>query len=245
MGHAVNLYARATPGFDDRVVQAGTLLQRAFAAHPGRIVQATSLGVEDMVVTDLLFRLKLPVPLATLDTGLLHPETLALLPQIQARYGLRVERWQPDASAVLTFVRHHGELAMRQSIELRKACCALRKLEPLSRLLQGRTAWVTGLRREQSEARGELPFTETDGQGRTKFSPLADWSLADVWHYVALHDVPTNPLHDAFFPSIGCSPCTRAVAAGEDLRAGRWWWEQAGAKECGLHVAEPASALTR
>jgi phosphoadenosine phosphosulfate reductase len=128
---------------------------------------------------------------------------------------------------------------MRQSIELRKACCELRKMEPLARALQGRSAWIAGLRREQSGARAEVPFESLDDQGRTKYSPLADWTLADVWQYVALHGVPYNPLHDAFYPSIGCEPCTRAVALGEDFRAGRWWWENEDAKECGLHVSRP------
>jgi phosphoadenosine phosphosulfate reductase len=243
MGRAIDLYARPTPGFEDRVARSSALLQHAAAEHAGHIVQATSLGVEDMVVTDLLARLQLPVALAMLDTGQLHTQTLAMLPRIEARYGLRVERWQPPAAAVMHFVGRHGEGAMFDSVALRKACCALRKLEPLGRLLAGRSAWITGLRREQSGARGDVPFSETDGPGRTKFNPLADWTLADVWHYVALHDVPTNPLHDEFFPSIGCAPCTRAVTPGEDIRAGRWWWEQDGAKECGLHVHEAAAAL--
>ena len=132
---------------------------------------------------------------------------------------------------------------MYDSIDLRKACCALRKMEPLSRMLEGKTAWVTGLRREQSTNRGGVPFTETDDHGRIKFNPLADWTWGDVWHYVALNEVPYNPLHDAFMPSIGCAPCTRAIAIGEDFRAGRWWWEEAGAKECGLHVKEPAVSM--
>lgn len=243
MGRAIELHARHTAGFEERVAHSQALLQQAVAAHAGRIVQATSLGVEDMVVTDLLAGLQLLRPqtaaLAMLDTGQLHAQTLALLPQIEARYGQAVERWQPEPEAVLHFVARHGERAMFSSVALRKACCALRKLQPLERLLAGRSAWLTGLRREQSGARSALPFSEDDAPGRTKFNPLADWSLADVWHYAALHQLPTNPLHDAFFPSIGCQPCTRAVALGEDLRAGRWWWEQDDAKECGLHVSTP------
>jgi phosphoadenosine phosphosulfate reductase len=124
---------------------------------------------------------------------------------------------------------------MRESVNLRKACCAVRKLEPMERLLQGRSAWITGLRREQSEQRGNTPFRDNDAGGRERFYPLADWSLKDIWHYVALHDVPYNTLHDQFFPSIGCAPCTRGVALGEDERAGRWWWEGEQNKECGLH----------
>lgn len=132
---------------------------------------------------------------------------------------------------------------MRHSVELRRACCALRKVQPMERLLQGRSAWVTGLRREQSPQRRHLPFYALQDDGREKFCPLADWSDADVWEYVRLHEVPYNELHDQGFPSIGCAPCTRAVSAGEDARAGRWWWEQDTAKECGLHLRpEVASA---
>ncbi|MDE2276984.1 MAG: phosphoadenylyl-sulfate reductase [Burkholderiales bacterium] len=243
MSGAIGLYARAKPGFDERVEHALAVLQTAVAAHPARLVFTTSLGAEDMVIADLIARHQLPIALATLETGQLHAETLALIARTEAHYGLAIERWRPQPEQVIQFVARHGELAMRQSIELRKACCALRKLEPLARAMQGRTAWITGLRREQSGARAEVPFSEPDGQGRSKFSPLADWSQADVWHYIARHRVPYNPLHDAFYPSIGCEPCTRAVALGEDFRAGRWWWESEHAKECGLHAAPLASAL--
>ncbi len=240
---AIDLYARATPGFDERVAATLGRLADAAAAHAGRIVQATSLGAEDMVITDLIARHRLPIAIATLETGRLHAETLALADATERRYGLVIERFRPEATATLHFVREHGELAMRQSVALRKACCALRKLEPLARLLQGRTAWVTGLRREQSDARAEVPFEDTDDAGRAKLNPLADWSQADVWHYIEHHGVPYNALHDRFYPSIGCEPCTRAVALGEDSRAGRWWWEQASAKECGLHVAGESVSL--
>ena len=236
-GRAMALYARHTPGFEQRVAQTVLRLQQAAAAHPGRTVLSTSLGAEDMVLTDLIARHQIPIALATLDTGKLHTETLALIDTIQARYGLAVERWQPLAEHTLHFVRTHGEMAMRQSVDLRKACCGLRKLEPLARLLAGRSAWVTGLRREQSGARADVAFDSVDDAGRTKYSPMADWSQQDVWHHIAHHGVPHNPLHDHFFPSIGCAPCTRAVALGEDIRAGRWWWENEDAKECGLHVA--------
>jgi phosphoadenosine phosphosulfate reductase len=232
---AIARHARKTPGHEQRVAHALSLLRQAADAHRGRIVQATSLGVEGMVITDLIARHQLPVVVATLDTGALHAQTLELIPRIQARYGIRVERFAPRPEAVLRFVRDHGPYAMRHSVPLRQACCALRKLEPMQRLLAGHTAWITGLRREQSAQRAQVPFTETDADGRTKVYPLADWSLADVWHYVQVHDVPTNPLHDQGYPSISCQPCTRAVADGEDERAGRWWWEQGTAKECGLH----------
>jgi len=239
---ATALYARKTTGFDDRVARARRLLAGAAEAHPGGIVQASSLGAEDQVVTDLIARDRLPIAVATLDTGMLHGETLVLIDDIRERYDIRVERYRPVHEAVIAFVGRHGKDAMRQSVELRKACCALRKVEPLGRMLAGRTAWVTGLRREQSSERAEVDFESVDAAGRVKLSPLADWSWADVWHYLEVNDVPYNALHDRFFPSIGCAPCTRAVAVGEDFRAGRWWWEQ-GVKECGLHVAAPASEI--
>ena len=235
---AIALYARAGAHFEERIAHAVALLQSAATEHAGAIVQATSLGAEDMVITDLIARHQLPIAVATLDTGMLHAQTLALIPQIESRYGLSVQRHRPAEQAVLHFVRDHGERPMYQSIELRKACCALRKLQPLAQMLQGRSAWITGLRREQSTHRGGVPFSERDSDGRIKFNPLSDWSWADVWHYIALHEVPYNELHDQFFPSIGCEPCTRAIAVGEDFRSGRWWWENEDAKECGLHVAK-------
>ena len=234
---AIELYARASADFDARLQRTLQILRDAAAEHAGAIVQATSLGAEDMVLTDLIARHHLPVTVATLDTGKLHAQTLALVPRIEQRYGLAVERYTPVQEAVLHFVRKHGEEPMYRSIELRKACCDLRKLQPLARMLDKRSAWVTGLRREQSANRGVVPFSERDASGRIKLNPLADWSWHDVWHYIATRDVPYNELHDQFFPSIGCAPCTRAIAVGEDFRAGRWWWEEEKAKECGLHVA--------
>jgi phosphoadenosine phosphosulfate reductase len=217
---AIALYAKKTAGFDERVAHAVAVLQSAAAEHAGRIVQATSLGAEDMVITDLIAR------------------------RIEQRYGLAVEVFEPAQESVVHFVKTHGERAMYESLDLRKQCCAIRKLEPLARMLAGASAWITGLRREQSDNRGGVPFSEADDKGRTKFNPLADWSWADVWHYIATHEVPFNPLHDEFMPSIGCEPCTRAIAVGEPFRAGRWWWEDEKAKECGLHVKDaPAVSM--
>ena len=241
---ATTLHARHTAGFEDRLLQTRALLVQAAHKHPGAIVQATSLGAEDMVVTDLVADLHLDIALATLDTGLLHLETQVQLEQVQARYGRQVQRFEPDASQVLHFVGRHGQRAMFESVNLRKACCALRKLEPLQRMLQGRSAWVTGLRRGQSSGRGQVQAVETGADGRDKINPLADWSGHDVWHYIATRQVPYNALHDQFFPSIGCAPCTRAVALGEDARAGRWWWEDEAAKECGLHTRADSLADT-
>lgn len=233
---AISLYARAKPGFDERVAHTLDVLRQAAVDHPGTIVQSTSLGVEDMVITDLLAKNGLPITICTLETGMLHPQTVELITRIEQRYGLKVEVYKPQHDAVVEFVAKNGEKAMYQSIELRKACCGIRKMEPLGRMLAGRTAWVTGLRREQSNNRAAVEFTEVDDNGRTKVNAIADWSWADVWHYVATNDVPYNPLHDEFMPSIGCAPCTRAIAVGEDFRAGRWWWEDEKAKECGLHA---------
>jgi phosphoadenosine phosphosulfate reductase len=236
---AIDLYARRLDGFEERLAHTLSLLRDAAREHAGRIVFSTSLGAEDMVLADLIARHRLPIAIATLDTGMLHAETAALIPRLESRYGLKVEVYRPAAESVLHFVREHGEQAMFRSIELRKACCGLRKLEPLSRMLAGRTAWVTGLRREQSQARGEVPFHDRDDAGRLKLNALADWRWADVWQHIATHDVPYNPLHDQFMPSIGCAPCTRAIAVGEPFRAGRWWWEDEAQKECGLHVKHP------
>ena len=239
MSSAIQRHALETPDFESRLDHALALLRDAAAQHAGRIVLTTSLGAEDMVLTELIARHRLPVALATLETGKLHAETLALLERVEAHYGVAVERWQPHAEQVLNFVARHGEMAMRESVELRKACCSLRKVQPLDRAFEGRSAWITGLRREQSGSRALVPFRAMDDAGREKISPLADWSWHDVWHFIALFKVPYNPLHDQFYPSIGCEPCTRGIAAGEDIRAGRWWWEQAGAKECGLHEGAP------
>jgi phosphoadenosine phosphosulfate reductase len=250
MSNAIALYARETAGFAARVSHAAALLRDAAMQHPGRIVLSSSLGAEDMVLTDLIAREGLAITLATLQTGKLHAQTLALVQRAESHYGLTIELHEPRTEAVVHFVQRHGADAMYRSIELRKTCCALRKLEPLERLLAGRTAWVTGLRREQSGTRALVPFTEIDDHGRTKLSPLADWSWNDVWHYIATHRVPYNPLHDEFMPSIGCEPCTRAIAVGEDFRSGRWWWENEHATDGGLHVTvqsadAPASALLR
>ncbi len=240
---AIALYARPSDDFNAKLSATVMLLKAAADDHAGQVVQATSLGAEDMVITDLIARLSIPIAIGTLETGQLHAETAALIPRIEERYGVTVEVYRPQAEQVVHFVRRHGEQAMYESIDLRKDCCRIRKLEPLSRMLDGRTAWVTGLRREQSNTRAVVPFVETEPNGRTKLNPLADWTWNDVWHYIATYDVPYNPLHDQFMPSIGCAPCTRAIAVGEDFRAGRWWWEDEQAKECGLHVAPDKQPL--
>jgi phosphoadenosine phosphosulfate reductase len=235
---AIDLHARPSADFESKAARALDLLRDAAERFPGRVVLANSLGAEDMVLTDLIGRHQLPIALGTLDTGVLHAETLAVLPRIRERYGIEVEVYRPVQEAVIEFVGRHGERAMYESVQLRKGCCGVRKLEPLSRMLAGREAWITGMRREQSDNRGSVPFEDQDDKGRAKLNPLADWTWGDVWHYIKLHEVPYNALHDQFFPSIGCAPCTRAISLGEPFRAGRWWWEDESAKECGLHVKQ-------
>ena len=238
---AINLYNQPSPDHAAKVTHSIALLQRLGAQHTA-LTQASSLGVEDMVVTHLIHLAGIDARIFVLDTGKLHTETLALITQIEQRYQHSVEIYRPISQAVVKFVRQHGEEAMYQSIELRKQCCDLRKMEPLARALTGKDGWITGLRREQSNARAEVAEVVQDGP-RLKISPLVDWTWGDVWHFIAEHQLPYNALHDRFYPSIGCTPCTRAIAVGEDFRAGRWWWENSELKECGLH-AQATSALS-
>ena len=203
-----------------------------------RLTFACSLGLEDVVIFDLLSRGPKPPRIFFLDTGRLHQETYDTLAALRTRYGLAVETYFPRLEAVEDYVNTHGPNAFYESLDLRKTCCAIRKLEPLARALTGADAWITGLRSDQATTRMGLERFELDNAhgGILKINPLADWSLAQTWAHVREHGVPYNQLHDQGFPSIGCAPCTRAVAPGEDLRAGRWWWEAPEHKECGLHV---------
>ncbi len=206
--------------------------------HPA-IALAASFGAEDVVVIDMLMRLNPGARIFTLDTGRLPSETYDLMEAIRERYGLVVEAYSPQAEAVESMVREHGVNLFYTSIENRKRCCGARKVEPLGRALAGLDAWITGIRREQAVTRAEIQKVEVDLDhgGIVKVNPLADWSEEKVWGYIRAHHVPHNALHDQGYPSIGCAPCTRAVKPDEDLRAGRWWWENPEAKECGLHVA--------
>ena len=198
---------------------------------------ANSLGAEDMVVTDLILKSRLPITIFSLDTGRLPPETYDLMGAVEKHYGHKLTIFFPRADAVEIYVRNHGINAFRDSVTLRKACCAIRKVEPLQRALAGKRAWITGLRAQQAATRDGLPLREYDASnGLEKFNPLAEWSEKDIWTYIKQNAVPYNALHDRFYPSIGCAPCTRAVALGEDIRAGRWWWEAPESKECGLHI---------
>jgi phosphoadenosine phosphosulfate reductase len=220
----------------NKIEQAIAILQRARALAPA--VFSTSLGLEDMVVTDLIVKHAPAIGLFTLDTGRLPPETLNLLAATEAHYKKRITVFYPQTQAVEHYVRLNGINGFFDSVSQRQDCCAVRKVEPLQRALAGSNAWVTGLRREQAASRAQLSESAFDSHyGLTKFNPLLDWTLTDVQTYIKDHDVPYNVLHDRGFPSIGCAPCTRAIAPGEDVRAGRWWWESADKKECGLHVA--------
>lgn len=224
--------------FTELVEKTRETLQRV-AAQYAPAVFASSLAAEDMVLTDLILRDKLGIGIFTLETGRLHAETLGMLDRIRETYGYEVEQFKPDASAVEQYVRQNGLNAFYESVDMRKECCRIRKVEPLNRALAGKQAWITGQRRAQSTTRAELHVQERDeAHGMEKFNPLADWSEEDVWHYIRSKDVPYNPLHDRGYPSIGCEPCTRAIQPGEDVRAGRWWWENPESKECGLHVVD-------
>ena len=211
-------------------------LREAADEYAGRIVFTTSFGAEDQVITDMIAREGLSIPIVTLDTGRMFPEVYELWRETEERYGLRVRAYTPEREALEELVNGQGIGAYRKSLEGRHACCAVRKLEPLSRALAGVEAWVTGLRREQSVTRTATAARERDEErGLWKINPLADWSEQDVWNYIRAYHVPYNPLHDVGYPSIGCACCTRAVKRTEGVRAGRWWWEQAEHKECGLH----------
>lgn len=209
------------------------------------VVFASSLGAEDQVLIHLIASAALDIRAFTLDTGRIFQETYDLIDATAERYGRRLEIYFPDGADVENMVREHGVNLFYESVEKRKLCCEVRKMRPLRRALSGAKAWICGLRRDQSAFRGETRVLEWDaGLGLVKVNPLWNWRDADVWSLIHEQRVPYNRLHDKNFPSIGCSSCTRAVAPGEDVRAGRWWWEES-AKECGLHARRPASVEVR
>ncbi len=198
---------------------------------------ASSFGLEDMVLIDMASRIDAPITVFTLDTGRLHEETYETMEKVRTRYGMEIKTFFPERGAVEKLVRDKGFYSFRESVENRKECCRIRKVEPLERALKEFKAWVTGMRREQNVTRTEIKKAHQDEShpGLIKLNPIADWTEAQVLQYIEEHKVPTNPLHKRDFPSIGCSPCTRPVLSGEDIRAGRWWWENPEHKECGLH----------
>ncbi len=217
------------------------LLRWAIDTFSPRLALASSFGAEDVVLIHMLSRSELPTRIFTLDTGRLPAETYTLMDAIRDRYGVSIEVYFPQAEAVEAVVRERGVNLFYKSVENRKLCCGVRKVEPLGRALRGLDAWITGLRREQAVTRTRVEQVEVDRDhsGIIKLNPIADWTWDEVWAYIRAHGIPYNALHDRGYPSIGCAPCTRAVQPGEDLRAGRWWWEgNPAAKECGLHPAQ-------
>ena len=227
-----------------RIADLEAMLARIARTH-GPSALASSLSAEDMVITDVILRRGLKIDIFTLDTGRLHADTLEVIEAIHRRYGCRVTVYKPDAAAVAGYVAEFGRNGFYASADLRKRCCQIRKVEPLRRALQGRKSWITGQRRAQAVTREALPLEEHDAaHGLAKFNPLADWSEDQIWDYLRLNRVPYNRLYDEGYRSIGCAPCTRPTGAGEDARAGRWWWESPESRECGLHLA-PDGRLVR
>ena len=214
------------------------VLKWAFAAYHPRIVIASSFGAEDVVLIDMASRLQPKVKVFTLDTGRLNQETYNVMDSIRRKYGIQVEVYFPDAKKVEAMVREKGLNLFYESVENRKLCCGIRKVEPLKRALKTVSAWITGLRRDQAVTRGGVKKVEWDEEhgGIAKINPLADWKREEVWDYIRKNDVPYNTLHNQNYLSIGCAPCTRAVKPGDDERSGRWWWENPEGKECGIHV---------
>lgn len=213
------------------------ILQWADDTFKGRIALASSFGAEDVVLTDMVVKINPEMKIFTLDTGRLPQETYEVWDRLEEKYRIRVIPYFPQRSAVEEMVKKHGPNLFYKSGDLRKLCCQVRKMEPLKRAFGEVDAWVCGLRREQAPTRTEIKKIETDASpdSLVKINPLADWTEKQVWEYIKKNNVPYNKLHDRNYPSIGCTPCTRAVKPGEDVRAGRWWWELPEQKECGLH----------
>jgi phosphoadenosine phosphosulfate reductase len=209
------------------------------AEEPGQAVFATAMGAEDQVITDMIWRHELSLPLVTLDTGRLFNETHQLIQDTEERYGLAIKVFYPDSKELEEMVAENGINLFRKSVEQRKLCCHVRKVEPLKRALAPYSIWICGLRKSQSITRSDIELVSWDEANQMiKINPLVNWNEYDVWDYIKENDVPYNKLHDNGFPSIGCSCCTRAVGPGEDVRAGRWWWETPEQKECGLHLVD-------
>lgn len=212
-------------------------LQNLAAAFPGQVIFSTSFSWEDQLITHLIFSNDIDIKVFTLDTGRMFPETYSTWRSTLEKYGKPITAYYPDAEALQKFVTEKGPNSFYESVENRKACCYIRKVEPLQRAVNGNKVWVTGIRAEHSPNRTDMTQVEWDGSNNiTKYHPLLNWSTEEVTSFIKKHHIPYNPLHDKDFVSIGCAPCTRAIRPGEDFRAGRWWWEDADKKECGLHV---------
>lgn len=228
---------------DTSGLDAGQLLEHMLEKYGDGIALASSFGAEDQVLTDMLCRISDSPRIFTLDTGRLPEQTYDVMEETRRRYGIRIQIVFPEREKVEEMVNTWGPNLFYGSIEARKRCCGIRKIEPLKRVLRDLQAWICGLRAEQALTRTGLGRVEYDEQfGLLKVSPLADWTTKQVWDYIKERDVPYNALHDQGYPSIGCAPCTRAVGPGQDIRAGRWWWEEPEHKECGLHLKDADSA---
>lgn len=221
-------------GLEDQPAE--EILRWAIGSFYPDIVLASSFGLEDVILIDMASRLSPQIRVFTLDTGRLNDETYEVMERVRHLYNTAIESYFPDREAVERLEREKGFYSFRESVENRRECCGIRKVEPLRRALAGQKAWITGLRRAQAVTRADTGAVEWDeGNGLVKVNPLVEWSEEQVWEYIRAHDVPYNVLHDRGYPSIGCAPCTRAIKPGEDIRAGRWWWENPEYKECGLH----------
>ena len=221
---------------DEKSKNVISLIQKNIEKYSS-VAFANSLGAEDMVLVDLIQKNKLSVEAFSIDTGRLPPETYNLIQKVEDKYQFKIKLYFPDHQKVESYVNTNGINAFYNSVDLRKSCCAIRKVEPLNRALKDKKVWITGMRQEQSQTRFALKEEEFDEVHQSqKLNPLSTWSELEVWAYIKINDVPYNTLHDQFYPSIGCAPCTRAISEGEDVRAGRWWWEEPQNKECGLHV---------
>ena len=247
---AIQRYRSTSADLEKKVARSLSLLAEARERFKGSWTQAHSLGAEDVVVTQLLhmagwFAAANSARVFVLNTGALHAETLALVNELNQRFSIEVEAFHPDPQQLVALDLAVGNKGIFESKAARLMCCDVRKLSPLNRALAGHMGWVTGLRRDQSLNRADITPLD-DSQSPVKLSPIADWTFGDVWAFIDTHQLPYNALHDAFYPSIGCEPCTRAVSLGEDFRAGRWWWETEDgttvAKECGLHVKNPGTS---
>ncbi len=215
------------------------MLAQVLKEHPGKVTFSTSLSAEDQVVTHMLTKLTKNPLIFTLDTGRLFYETYDLIDKTNKHFGINIRIMFPDRLQVEQMVKNQGINLFYDSIANRKLCCTIRKIHPLKRALTGNEVWITGLRSEQSPTRNDLHFAEWYNANKIiKLNPILAWSEAQVWDYIHAHEIPYNPLHDQGYPSLGCKPCTRAVQPGEDIRAGRWWWEKPETKECGLHASE-------
>jgi len=211
---------------------------RIIAANfSGKVVFSSSLGYEDQVITHFIFSNNLPIAIFTLDTGRLYNETYSVLQSTLERYKKPIKVFYPQTIAIEKLLTEKGPISFYESVENRKECCFIRKVEPLQRALKGYDIWVTGIRAEQSKERKDISSVELDKVNKIiKFHPILNWTLEDVKQYIAKNNIPYNPLHNRGYVSIGCAPCTRAIKSGEDFRSGRWWWEEKNKKECGLHA---------